>query len=91
MAKGVAVGALGELIEAEATFSPKGGREGSQTTGVVVEVQSLGAGDGDDGSGGGFPCALLISSKPPGLLSKHKPSVEGGEFTPNNLKGVRSG
>ena len=52
VAKSMALVALGELIEAKTTFSPKGGGESCKTFGVVVKILCLGSGDGDDCSGG---------------------------------------
>ena len=91
MTEGVAVETLGKLIEAEASFSPKGGGKGSQTFGVIVEVQCPGAGDGDNGSGGGFPCALVVSSEPSRLFSENKSRVECCQFPSDIVKGVGGG
>ena len=78
VAKGVAVVALGELIKAQSTFSPKGGGKGGQTFRVVVKVRYARASDGDNGSGGRFPSPSLVGSEPSGLFGECKSSVVGG-------------
>ena len=47
VAKVLAAGALGEVIEAEAAFQSKGGRKGRQAR-SLCNVLCLGSGNGDD-------------------------------------------
>ena len=58
---------------------------------MVIEVEHLGSSNGDDGSGGGFTCALLIVSKPSGLFCENKSSVESRPFPANVVQGVGGG
>jgi hypothetical protein len=59
VAKELATGALGEMIETEAAFQAKCRREGRQA-GSLSDVLCLGASDGDDDGGGRFSFAFVI-------------------------------
>jgi hypothetical protein len=63
----LAVGALCEGVEPQATFNPEGFGEGAKA-GLGSKVLSFGA-SGDDGdSGGRFPCSLVVSGEPSWLF-----------------------
>jgi hypothetical protein len=82
VAKLLATGALGEVIETEATFQAEGGREGRQAR-SLCNVLCLGASDGDDDGRGRFPFATFVGGKPAGLLREDETRVEGCKFFSN--------
>ena len=58
---------------------------------LLGKLLFLGAGNGEDNSGGQFPLSHLLSSEPPWLLGKNKAGVVGGEFFADVGKQVGSG
>ena len=59
VAKVLATGALGEVIETKATFQSKGRREGRQAR-SLCDVLCLGTSNGDDDRRGRFPFTTFI-------------------------------
>jgi len=83
----LAAGALGKVIETEATFQAEGGGEGRQAR-SLSDVLCLGTGDGDDDGGSRFSFATFVGGEPAGFLGKDETRVECGEFLPNVEEGV---
>ena len=67
VAKVLATGALGKVIETEASFQSEDGRKGRQA-GSLCDVLCLGAGNGDDDGRGRFPFATFVGGEPAGFL-----------------------
>ena len=90
LAKVLAAGALGEVIEAEAAFQSKGGREGRQAR-SLCNVLCLGSGNRDDDGGSRFPFSSVVGGEPSGFLCEDETRVECGEFISNVEEGVGGG
>ena len=84
MAKLLAVGALGVLVEAKVSLQLECGGEGRQAR-CRGKVLCLGAGDGDDDSGHAFIGATVIRCEASGSLRKSEPRVEGGDLPCNSV------
>ena len=82
VAKVLASGALGKVIEAEAAFQSEGGRKGRQAR-SLSDVLCLRTGNGDDDGGSRFSFATFIEGEPAGFLGKDETRDECGEFLPN--------
>jgi hypothetical protein len=67
VAKALAAGPLGQVVEAEVAFQSEGGGEGRQA-GFLGDVLSLGAGDRDDNRGCRFSFTTFIKSEPAAFL-----------------------
>ena len=90
VAKVLAAGALGEVIETEAAFQSKGGRKGIQAR-SLCNVLCLGSGDGDDAGGSRFPFASVVGGQPSGFLCEDETRVESGKFFSDVEEGVGGG
>ena len=77
----MAVGALGEGVEAQAALGSVGRGEGSKP--LSNEKGRLGAGDRNDDCGSSLAGAGDVGGEPSGLLCECKASVEGGELRRN--------
>ena len=84
MAKLLAVGALGVLVEAKVSFQLEGGGEGRQAR-RGGKVLCLGACDGDDDGGHTFVGATVVRCEPSGSLRKGEAGVEGCDFPSNGV------
>src|ERR1700709_2410349 len=80
VAKVLAAGALGEMIEAEAAFQSKGGRKGRQAR-SVCNVLCLGSGNGDDDGGSRFPFVTFVGGEPSGFLCEDETRVHRGKYS----------
>ena len=87
MAKLLAVGTLGVLVEAKVTLQFVGGGKGGQAC-SRGEILSLGASDGDDNSGHAFAGATVVRCEPSGSLRESEARVEGGNFPGDSVQGV---
>ena len=79
VAKLVTVEALGRRVATKASLKSVVGREGRKAW-LLGKLLCLGAGNGEDNSGGKFPPSHLLSSEPTWLLCKNKAGVVGSEF-----------
>ena len=83
MAKLLAVGTLGVLVEMKVSFQLKGGGEGRQARrgGKVLCLRTC---DGVDDSGNAFVGAMVVRGKPSGSLRESEARVEGGDLPGNS-------
>ena len=79
MAKLLAVGALGVLVEAKVSLQLECGGEGRQVR-CGGKVLFLGAGDGDNDSGHAFIGTAVVRCEPSGSLRESEARVEGGDL-----------
>ena len=84
MAKLLAVGALGVLIEAKLSLQLEYGGEARQAR-CGGKVLFLGAGDGDHDSGHAFIGAAVVRCEPSGSLRESKARVAGGDLPGNSV------
>ena len=84
MAKLLAVGTLGVLVEAEVSLQVEGGGEGRQARrgGKVLWLRAC---DGDDDSGNAFVGAIVVRGKPSGSLRESEARAEGGDLPGNSV------
>ena len=79
MAIVLATGALGEVIETEATFQSIGGGKGGQAR-SFCDILGLWTGDGDDDGRGRCPFATFVGGEPSGFLREDEACIESGEL-----------
>ena len=87
MAKLLAVGTLGVLVEAKVSLQLEGGGQGRQLR-RGGKVLCLRACDGDDDSGHACVGATVVRGKPSGPLRESEARVESGDLPGNSVKGV---